>query len=245
MNYNLYKGNDSNELIVFYGGTGDTKEIFHDLATELSQKHNLSCCAWDYSKEYRHDADVDGEAIIQDVRNLFQELEEEGYDDFTSWGTSLGAVPAVFSAVYTDANISTLILMDPADYYTDPIEFKKHPETWNGGEKYEPTSKTVSNLLANMEGKTKVNVVHFGLRNCRDKGYIDENYEDRWKDYEYGIPRLSYDMAKSFYDCTPERHRGEFIEDKQLPHGIFNYGDVKKNQERLVELTLEFINTNN
>lgn len=241
INYKLYKGNDSSHIIVFCGGIGDTKEAFHNLATDLSKNHDLNSCAWDYSIEYRKEANLDVESISKGIRKLLRELEKIGYKEFTIWGTSLGAVPTVLSVVSTDSNIKSLIFIDPADYYTDPEEFRKHPKTWDGGEKYNPISQTLSNLLSQVKGDTKVNVVHFGLKNCKNKGYIDEKHEDRGRAYEDGIPRLNRDMAMSFYTSTPEKNRGEFIDDNILPHGIFNYGDIKKNQERLVELTLEFI----
>jgi len=83
----------------------------------------------------------------------------------------------------------------------------------------------------------KVDVVNFTLRNYTKKGYA----MDRGKDDPNNFERLNNKMVKSFYDKTPIKNRGKYIEINRIPHAIMRDGNVKENVKKVGDLLFKLI----
>ena len=116
-------------------------------------------------------------------------------------------------------------MLDPADYLVDMGE--KEGKTWTGYEKYDFEADTLSKLMTKINSNVKVHVVNFKIRNYSDKGYPPES--ERSKDNSKLFSRLNNDMVEAFYERTPYKNHGMYIEDDSLPHAFLRDGNINKN----------------
>ncbi|NTU46838.1 hypothetical protein HGA88_04400 [Candidatus Roizmanbacteria bacterium] len=230
---NFYETSHYKDILIIVGGSGDTKDSFHDFISVLSKKlFGFSYVTFSYrgvetNREF---------PLVQQVHDLEQVVEwiKKNHNlPLTLVCTSMGA----FSTAHLLINntykeiIARTIFIDPADYSLDADD---GDGTWSGFENYNPTNPTVSSLMKEIDSHVKVDVINFLLRNHGPHGYAP--VEERGSDTPALFARLNNLMVKQFYDNTPLINRGEYIEDTQLPHAFMRDGDVKENIEHLHQL---------
>ncbi len=235
------RSRNSSSCFVFIGGAGDTKDTFDGLINKLSACFakdllTVSFSAVEEGAVYTLEQQTEDLIITLDYL-----IETHPYNDLVIVCTSDGAFST--TAVLKDRrfanNVSNVMYLDPADYYLS--EGNKSPWNfiWNGYTDYQPTAPMVSDFLKTLSSNTKVHVVNFTIRNHGPEGYC--GISERNLDHVDMFPRLNNEMVKAFFEKAPDKNRGVYIEDSNLPHAFERDGAVSSNEERLAEITLSIL----
>jgi hypothetical protein len=154
-------------------------------------------------------------------------IKNKGNNKFDLVCTSMGSVSAVLMLNDNDFDkyITNVIMLDPADYLVDLGQ--KEGKTWTGYDKYDIGANTLSRLMSNINSDVKVHAINFKIRNYSEKGYAPES--KRSVDNPKLYSRLNNDMVKVFFDRTPIKNKGEYIEDNNLPHAFLRDGIINNN----------------
>jgi len=229
---------DPNKVMIFIEGSGlqTNKERITPLA-EILHDQPYSFCSFSYNGiEEGLESSVTEKS--KDLKALISDLQSNGYDEFILVPTSQGFVTTVKMLLEQDLDIdiSRIILLDPADYYTNDST----PFAWSGRDEFKPNGEVYSEKLKDLSIDCPIDVVYFSTR-IWDPTYPEMSYYERGIDKPHGIPRLNKDMVVNIYENIPDDKRGEFIESPSLPHGLFVYGDIEKNMEALRGLFIRLI----
>lgn len=233
------------KCLVLVGGSGDTAEKFEPLARALGEKlEGFVICTFTMSSEV-----VEGESLLnkqtEELRVVMEELVTK-FEEIDLFCTSMGAYATVrvLGVGRYYPYIRKVIMFDPADYHvSDKFQFATPDSeiTWSGYQEYNPQDKTVVEELKNYGGEATIDMVHLVVRNHGSSGYVEKEYRDRGNDDPGGYPRLNTEMVKRFYENTPEKNRGQYVEVNNLPHGFMRDGDIAKNLERVVDVVVRLI----
>lgn len=229
VNFDYLKSkDDSSETIVLIDGSGGNRLKLRPLAEYLNNKFNnknvvaISFSGTETRVSYPPKTQFDD---LKSVLNYLIENKENKKFDLVC--TSMGSVSTVFVLNDKDFDkyISNVIMLDPADYLIDIGE--KEGKTWTGYEKYDFEANTLSKLMSNITSDVKVHVINFKIRNYSDKGYAPDS--ERGIDNPKLYSRLNNEMVEVFYERTPHKNHGMYIEDEKLPHAFLRDGNIKKN----------------
>lgn len=235
---NLYRKKSGNErIIIMIGGFGDDRNYFKNICHKIIEvKSDCDVCSYSIRGLETGKSFPVFQQII-DLREVLDLLIKRGYQTFDLVCTSMGSISmtAVMVDKKYDKYIKNGIYLDPADYYLK-FDILTEPDTWSGYVKYEPKEPTVSILLRNLDSDVKVSVISFLLKNCINNNYLYSEYSKRGVDVPNGHSRLSVDMTRSFFENTPIKNKGEYIENKSLPHGFERDGNVAKNEKEIVSI---------
>lgn len=221
----------SKEVVIFVLGSGDNRLLNRDLLNQLSAKLNRNVLCFSF-RGREEGEDISPAQQLLDLEEVIQFLiEEDIAENISLIANSAGAASVTNSAVLGrhKEKISTIIYMDPADYY---LSIEEISGTWDGNDEYDPEGKTFSSLLSGLKTRVIIHVVHYTIRNCKNGRYA----EDRGRDYEDGQTRLNTDMVKSFYENAPQQNRGKYLEDSVIPHAYIRDGDVHENISRMTDI---------
>ncbi|MFA6004981.1 MAG: hypothetical protein WC775_00660 [Patescibacteria group bacterium] len=232
---NYFPLSGSNEAVIFVGGSGDTRNTFNALVLELQKRTNRPVVTFSFSGVEENKQPT----LNQQTSDLLEILQySKSMLKFSSIAilcTSMGAYSTTEALLdkQFDPFISKVVFIDPADYYITEAQ-SLNPKTWSGFESYNPNKETISQKLAKISSSVIIDVIHSFLRNHGPNGYLP--VADRGSDKFGYFPRLSTLMVKSFFDFTPDKNKGSYIEDEQIPHAFMRDGDIDKNIVRIVEL---------
>lgn len=220
--------NTSNETIVLIDGSGGNRLKLRPLAIYLNSKFadkNIVAISFSGSETGVSYPPKTQYGDLKAVLNYLIENKENKKFDLVC--TSMGSVSTVL--VLTDKDfdkyLANVIMLDPADYFIDMGE--KEGKTWTGYEKYDFEADTLSKLMSNINSDVKVHIINFKIRNYSDKGYVIES--GRGVDNPKLFSRLNNNMVEAFYERTPYKNHGMYIEDDNLPHAFLRDGNIKKN----------------
>lgn len=215
--------------ILFVGGSGDTREKLKPLIEkliDLGLKYNFISFSFRGVEENQ----------LQPLKNQIDDLKEilswttkKQYKNLIIVCTSMGAYSTTNILVdsNTSQSIKKVIFIDPADYYIRSDDKIDGGGTWSGNESYDPIDNTASTILKNINSNVIVDVINFTIRNYMKNGY--ELPEKRHIDNPTNVERLNNLMVKSFYNNTPSRNRGDYIENNTLPHAFLRDGNIENN----------------
>lgn len=235
----IFGESSSSNVILFVGGSGDSKDSFTSLIEyliPLFPQHKFITFSFQREKEH---SDLFLSQQIIDLREVLNTLIEKATPYITLIVTSDGAYST--SHVIIDKRFSqyikSVIFLDPADYYLDTQVPVKGEQTWTGFQTYSPSKPTTSFLMGTILSDVKIHVVNFTIRNYDKDGYaaIEKRGEDNEKKYS----RLNNDMVQSFYTRAPKKNKGLYIEDNTLPHAFMRDGNIQKNCKRITEILLQ------
>lgn len=221
------------KCLLLVGGSGDTAERFTPLVEQLSKrllKHTI--CTFTMSSTCK-----EGESLLEqqakELTEVVEQLvEQHKFAKFDLFCTSMGAYAAVKALVDPKYRqlFDKVIFFDPADYYlSSKFGSADGKLTWSGYMDYSPTEPLVSDELKQYQGEVTIHVVHLTLRNHGTNGYVEAKYEDRGMDHVEAFPRLNTKMVKRFYENTPSKNRGTYLEVTDLPHGFIRDGGIQSN----------------
>lgn len=231
----------NNEALVIVGGSGDDRNKFNNVANMVLDKVRSDVVTFSFrgvetQKEFP--------AIQQyhDLKELINFLvNNKGKKKIQIACTSMGAVSTTLVAVDKKFNkyLGKIIFLDPADY-PEVSEDKTESSTWSGVDNFEPEKAILSNKIKDIDSDVKIFVINFLLRNYGKSGYtpIDQRGIDDPNLYS----RLNNDMVKAFYTNTPDKNKGEYIEDRELPHAFLRDGNIKRNEEKVASLIGDLFN---
>ncbi|MCX6730532.1 MAG: alpha/beta hydrolase [Candidatus Roizmanbacteria bacterium] len=226
----------SSSIILFVGGSGDSKDSFTSLITQL-------VVAFPHYKfitfSFRGVEDHKNLLLsqqIDDLKWVIKSILETDESKITLVATSNGAYSSSHILINPQfhRHIKNIVFLDPADHYINTQITVKEARTWTGLQPYLPSNPTSSTLLQHISSDIKINVVNFTIRNYGVEGYVEMH--DRGIDNKNKYTRLNNDMVKSFYQNTPNKNRGLYIEDDTLPHAFMRDGDVEKNIRRITHI---------
>lgn len=201
---NFFDRNAPQTMIVI-GGSADTKEKFTNLIERFPEdKYNFVTFSF---RGYEEQAYLSIKQQQDDLLEVLQWVISKGYQDLILIVTSLGAYAAIYALLNQTVNkyIHRVILVDPADYYLEPDKICDQAYSWNGSQPYQPTTTTISTLLAQIPAHIKIDVLNLLLRNFTKEGYVAP--ELRSQNNPGCVPRLNPEMVKAFYTNTPEKNR--------------------------------------
>ncbi|MCX6731976.1 MAG: hypothetical protein NTV98_00355 [Candidatus Roizmanbacteria bacterium] len=227
---------NSSSVILFVGGSGDSKDSFTPLITQLVLAFPQYKFITFSFRGVEDNKDLLLSHQIDDLEWVLKTIIKTAESKITLVVTSNGAFCTAH--VLTDSQfnqyIENTIFLDPADHYLDTQATVKEARTWTGFQSYLPSKPTSSILLQKISSSVIINVVNFTIRNYGEEGYgvVDERGIDNEKKHS----RLNNDMVKSFYLNTPNKNRGLYIEDHTLPHAFMRDGDITKNIERIIQI---------
>lgn len=219
---------DSIETIVLIDGSGGNRLKLRPLAEYLNSRFNnknivaISFSGTETGVSYPSTTQYD------DLKSVLNYLIENKVNKmFNLVCTSMGSVSTalVLNDKHFDKYLANVIMLDPADYLIDMGE--KEGKTWVGYERYDFEANTLSKLMNNINSDVKVHVINFKIRNYSDKGYASQS--ERSKDNSKLYSRLNNDMIEAFYERTPYKNHGMYIEDDNLPHAFLRDGNIKRN----------------
>ncbi|MBI2357025.1 hypothetical protein HYV12_03190 [Candidatus Dojkabacteria bacterium] len=227
---------NSKDLIIFIGGDGDTKDTYLELGKKISDSLKQDLLLFSFRGRESGKSDTPTQ-LISDLEELVAYINRTyRYNSISLISTSSGSIPMTY--VLANQSLSKhfkqAVYLDPADYYTTQEGLSIHPDTWTGIEEYNPRYETVSTMMKQISSGVKVYVVNFTIRNTEGDRYVE--VERRGLDNPNKYTRLNNDMVKSFYSNTPERNRGEYIEESTLPHAFERDGNISKNEEKILEI---------
>lgn len=229
----------SDRVLVLVGGSGDNKE---KLAPFVEQLEQLSL-ALDYVTFTFCGNDTDVEHPIHQQEDELERLLEwvqPKYKSIVIVCTSAGAFST--SLILAKSNqkytIERAIYLDPADYPLDSAVW----EGWNGHSEYNPSGPTASTKLAEVQGGVVIDVIYFTIRNFSVDGYVEPG--KRGIDHPSLFTRLNGEMVRSFYNNTPERNQGYYLELPNLPHAFLRDGEVVQNIGTLADLIAALLSGN-
>lgn len=238
---NYFPNKYKHKLIIIVGGWGDTRNEFLNIVTLLVNKGiNESFTTFSFrgyeDKKYR--------PLLQQSKDLKEVVEyfigKKNITEIKLINTSDGAVSStylLFSDDFGDS-INKAIYLDPADYYQESIgKLTEDIFIWPGFKKFEPTKKVVADLLTKVKSDVMVDVVNFTLRNYGPDGYSPHPSVDN-PNY---FPRLNNDMVRNFYEKTPKKNRGKYMEIPGIPHAFLRDGNVKENEIKVADLIFKLV----
>lgn len=234
-----YWGDQKNKhTIIFADGDGSDKNSAIGSFNLLHEKTtDTNILAFSYRKPQKNDCYLCNS--IEDLSTLTTYAKQNlAPNKITIIATSAGAYPTTYLAISSVHNksIDKIMYLDPADYLIHSDNDHSFEMSWAGPENYPMEKPTIAKLLNKIDTDIKIDVVNFMLRNRDVDGYVP--VEKRHLDHPDKFARLNNDMVQAFYENTPEKNRGKYIEDHQLPHAFERDGDLEKNRERIVELIL-------
>lgn len=230
---------ESNRLVVFVGGSSDTKDDWAGIINLIQETDpTLSCASFTFA-ERLSDEPLPLSQQTADLRGVIDFLVADNSKEIVLVATSMGFCSA--SQILHDPkysqSIRQVILLDPADY---PLEadhqLSDQAHTWSGADEFDHPPDLFSDLLPQVSGNYQVDVVHFCLRNYGPDGYIDKQYTNRGRDHSDGFPRLNRAMIRSIYDKLPPDNQGQWLEVDGLPHGINRDGNIAQNIHQISTL---------
>lgn len=235
-------GGDSDWTLVWVGGTGDTKERSAKIIGRLREKvPKYNICAFTFAE-----VDSPEKYFPQQVRDL-EEVCQQLIDDHRAKNISIFCTSAgAYSTCSLMINpkfemfLKEVIFCDPADYYLNATRVEAI-KSWSGHEVFNPGEKTTGEWLKEITSEVLGHVVHFTLRNHGPEKYIEKEDIDRGKDNPDGYPRLNAQMVRAFYDNLPEKNRGKYVKQPDLPHAFLKDGNVEENEKKVVELIVKLI----
>lgn len=169
---------------------------------------------------------------VEDLKEVIDFLISDGHKDITILCTSMGAFSTCFALTDDDCKnyITKAIFLDPADYELSTIDAEEQ-HTLSGADKYAFTSAIASSLLAKVSGGVIIDVAHLTIHNYGPDGYAEP--ENRGNDNPQLKPRLNTRMVKAFYERTPSKNRGQYIEIADIPHAFVRDGNIEQNVSKL------------
>jgi len=230
-----------NEELILVGGSGDTARSFDPLITELHiHLPHIRVVTFSFSGTVRQ-TDLPLHSQVSDLKQILTQSIQRNNNKVYIAATSQGAysVAHILKDSTYAPHINKCIFIDPADYYIDENSKTSQARSWSGVMSYLPNKKTVSSLMKEINSNVIIDVIHFTLRNYGKDGYVSPS--ERGEDNPQKFPRLNSEMVKSFYLNTPEKNRGQYIENNSLPHAFMRDGDIPKNGKILSELIQQCI----
>ncbi len=230
----------NNQVLIIVGGSGDDRNKFNNVARMVLDEVKFDIVTFSFRGVETQKAFP---AIQQyhDLKELVNFLiDDKGKKKIYIACTSMGAVSTTLVAVDKKFNkyLDKIIFLDPADY-PEVSEDKTESSTWSGVEKFEQRKAILSNKIKEINSSAKVSVVNFLLRNYGNSGYAPTG--QRGIDDPNLHSRLNNDMIKAFYTNTPDKNKGKYLEDRELPHAFLRDGNIKRNEARIVNLICDLI----
>jgi len=229
----------ANRILILLGGSGNNRDQFDKIARALRRK----IPGYDIIAYSTRGLEVGKEYPLKQLSADLEELvayfsTQKRNIRITLVATSLGAYQSCFLSVSKKFGrlLDTIILLDPGDYHLYVTNNYKH-YPWSGFDTYKPNRKTISMLLQDITSNVVIHVVNFTLRNMSSDGYAPS--DERGQDNPKLFPRLNNDMVRSFYENTPKKNRGKYIEDDTIPHSFLRDGNLQANEKRVVQLIVE------
>jgi len=236
---NVYesKRTKSKETILLVGGSGDDRNKFENVVYQIQNKLpgyrvvTISFRGTESKKEHSLFNQ------IKELEEVVEYLSRNGSRKIVLVCTSAGAVSTAKILAHPKyaQHFNRAIFLDPADYRNVEDEL----ETWSGLEKFNPEDLLAARNMAKIDSDVKVYVVNFLLRNYGKTGYVATN--KRGDDNPELFERLNNKMVRYFYENTPAKNRGAYLEDKILPHAIIRDGDIAKNEVRVANIITDLI----
>ncbi|HRI05661.1 MAG TPA: hypothetical protein PLV59_01820 [Candidatus Dojkabacteria bacterium] len=233
--YNEDKSFD--KILIFIGGDGDDKEYLIPFNTVLANSISCPLVSFDYSsmegdfranEKYKY-AINEAIEVIKYFSNKYRTSE------IILACTSAGSIPTTYALLdLVSSRISKAIYLDPANYYVTKEGQSTKDGEWTGNHDYKPQFPTLSSLMKSITSNTKVYVTPFTIRNSKGNQYVDPEF--RGIDHEGLLTRISVESTKSFYNNTPEKNKGEYIEINTVPHAFLRDGNIDSNIRALVDL---------
>jgi len=242
INYLNLKKN-SNSLILFIGGSGDTKDDFNPLIEELQERINNYNFASFSFKGIEENKIFPLSNQTNDLKEVLKFFINKNINKFILIATSAGAYSTCEILGSNEFNklIKKVILIDPADYYVEEAKKLKIYNTWSGSDEFKPTNRLVSCELFSIKGNFKIDVIHLTLKNYGNHDYIEKDFSKRGKSFPNAFPRLNTMMVKNFYETIPEKNKGKYLEIDNIPHGIFRDGKINQNILKVVNMLQEIL----
>lgn len=226
----------SSSCILLVGGSGDSKDSYDELVYKLLPLVPMDTIVTFSFRGVEEGLDMPLYQQIQDLKDVMTELKSRSIDSVKIVATSNGAFSVAHLLIDPEwaKMIQSVILLDPADHYCATQETLKTSHTWTGIDLYDPTQKTTSSLMGEIASDTTVHVINFTLRNYGKDGYVKT--ELRGVDDPHKYARLNNAMVSSFYEHTPQKNRGKYIEINTLPHAFMRDGDKEKNITTVISI---------
>lgn len=231
----------SKDILIYAGGSGSTNADERGLMETLYKSTDLNIISFSYAGREEGE-DFGRMQTYDDLERVLNYVTDNMPYNIVLVGNSDGAIPVTYSIVqgkYKE-KVRCAIYLDPANYYLD---LSRVINAWTGFDKYEPDAPTTSSLLADLSPNTKVYVVHFTIRNCKDNRY-PEDIKLAGVDNPEGHTRLNTDMIRSYFDSTPIAIRGEYIELAGVPHSYVRHGNATENYSNIAGV-IKLILSNN
>lgn len=235
--FDLYKSDRSKRLIILIDGSSGNRLTLRPLAQKIYhdiKEINIAAISFEGMESGKF---CKPEIQLSNLKKIILMIKDLVHvDEINIVSTSMGSISSVLIAIEKNSfGVKNIILLDPADYLLNS-DSSGEGETWSGNQNYPKNAKTLSTLLSKVNSDIKIHVVNFLLRNC-----INDNYgPDKGEDYLEGHSRLNNDMVKTFYTRTLDINKGQYIEDRRLPHAFLRDGDVNKNLE-IIEQYIQII----
>lgn len=224
----------ASSCILIVGGSGDSKDSYDELIQRLTPLIPSMAVVTFSFRGVEEKIDMPLAQQIQDLKDVMDVLKK--MHTVTIAATSNGAfsVAHLLTDPEQGKTVRSVVLLDPADHYCDTQETVKSSRTWTGSDAYAPTRKTTAALMGEISTSVTVHVVNFTLRNYGRDGYAEPSL--RGIDDPKRYARLNNRMVSSFYENTPPKNKGQYIEDNTLPHAFMRDGDRQKNMETILSL---------
>jgi len=228
----------STKVIIFINGDGDIKESFYPIiknVEDLTQEYSLACFSFrgrETDTKYPH------KQLILDLEEILQYLIKKGFKEINILCTSSGFVSTAFALSKNKyaQYLKTVVLLDPADY---PLVGEKR--TWAGNMEFTPTTELVSDNLKNIPSTTTIHTIFFAIKSWNQVlGKIVKQSLLNTSNPNH-LTRMNIEMTKNIHKTIPEKSRGEWIEDKTLPHAFERDYNVKENQKIIAQYVYDLI----
>jgi pimeloyl-ACP methyl ester carboxylesterase len=226
-------------ICIFVGGSGDNKDSFDAVISRISLAlPSLRFVTFSFrGVEEQHDLPLQQQ--VDDLQEVVNTIAVTNHNSaIVIVATSMGAYStAHLLALERQLPITRCILVDPADYTIDKERPVTASRSWSGADTYSPPSPTASMKMKEIHGNVQVDVIHFTLKNYTANGYVPKSV--RGVDNEGAVPRLNSNMVRSFFNNTPQRNRGIYMENQALPHAFMRDGDREKNVDTLAQILIQ------
>lgn len=238
---NYYNGDTSDHVLVIVGGSGDDRNQFDSLITLLhEQRPQYNVVTFSFRGVETGNLFP---AIQQyyDLKELLDYLiTNKSKKNISIVCTSMGAVSTTLVATDTsyDEYLKKIVFVDPADYL-EISEIEAESRTWSGPEIFEPHKAILTDKIKTVTSDVEISAVNLLLRNYGTSGYAPPAL--RGVDNPELFSRVNDDMVKAFYTNAPDKNKGEYIEDRQIPHAFMRDGNIEKNVKLLAKLIMQII----